>query len=249
MAAMRDEEDIALSCKGYSEGKNEIFLRERLGVNITLNEQEKNMPLKDIVYKYRQRILENAQEERYFLQNYMEDREITENRKLLLFDFFAGGTVQFFLERLLGRPVLTLYYYRCRDERSIEEERTEAVICCSGEGSLYDCTLFTQKNYALMERILSAPHGSVIRFRDNGTVEYSEHEEFGVKEFAIIESAVMDYFTVHDYKRTASLKFADRIAECLEYRCITLNDNLKKYFVTYNEYQGKTYDVFKDKLY
>lgn len=238
VASIENESDIRLVAKRKYLGDKATFLQERFGIKICPKQEENLLSQEELALHYKRDILENAKEERKCLEAYLAKEGIDRNKDILLFDFRSGGTVQYYLEKVIGKQVSCLYYFRTRDEDCIERERVEGVITYSGEGCPYSWNLYTQWQ-DFFEAIVTAPHGMVKKFNKDGAPIFQESKSVKKQYFSQVERGCIDYMRSFGGSiEELSLKLSDCMAEILEYDCIRIDETVRKSFVGDDPYQG-----------
>lgn len=252
VASIENEQDIKVIAGQLYKGNNKNFLEERFGLKVSPNEEELLLGNEALALRYKKNILKNAAMERDCLEAYLQKEGIDKNKKILLFEFIGRGTIQYCLEKIIGKPLDCLYYFRVRDEGCIERERTEGVISYSGEGCIYSTKLFTQRNSTLFEAIVTAPHGMVERIGKDQAPVYSKKREADKSYFEDVERACVDYYREmygekgHMSLKEINLELADQMAGLLEYDCIHIDENVRNCFKVYDPYQSMYTNLFAD---
>ncbi len=251
VASIENEQDIKVIAGQMYQGSKENFLEKRFGIRVSLKEEELLLDNEALALRYKKNILENAGRERDCLEAYLQKEGIDKSQNILLFDFMGRGTIQYCLEKIIGKPLNCLYYFRVRDEGCIERERIKGVISYSGEGHLYRTKLFTQRNSALFEAIVTAPHGMVERIGNDGTPLFLEDGKVDKSYFMEVERACLDYYK-EMYAgrqmplREINLELADQMAGLVEYDCIHIDEKVRNCFKVDDPYQSMYTDLFAE---
>ncbi len=249
VASIENEQDVEVIAGQLYKGNKRTFLEERFGIKVSLKEEELLLDNVELALRYKEKILEKARMERACLETYLLKEGIDKSKNILLFDFVGRGTIQYCLEKIMGRSLDCLYYFRVRDEGSIERERTNGVISYSGEGSLYMTKLFTQRNQVLFEAIVTAPHGMVERIGKDGN-PFFRREKIDKSYFAEVEKACMDYYKEMCLGKILpeeiNLELVDRMVELIEYDCIFIDEKVKRYFTVDDPYQNMHTNPFME---
>jgi hypothetical protein len=250
VASIKNILDIKIIANQVYSGEKRNFLKERFGVDISLEESELLLSREELALRYKDCILENAKEEREYFDIYLRQKGIENSKSILTFDFIGRGTNQYCLEKIIGRPLECLYYFKIEDEGCIEKNRTKGVISYSGMGSFYMKKLFTQRNQVLFEAIVSAPHGMVERFKEDGIPVFQKSDKIDKSYFSEVQRACTDYYfemySDQDSPKELNLMLVDRMAEIMEYSCITIDEEVKKNFTVDDPYQNMCTNPFFD---
>lgn len=240
VASIKNEQDIKEIVRDEYVGNKRSFLEDRFGVKVLLKEEELLLSNEDLALRYKDKILENAREERECLEKYLQKEQIDKNKNILLFDFIGRGTVQYFLEKIMGKPLSCLYYWKILEEQIVKLKPTGKAITYSGESGLYRAKLFTQRNL-WFEAIVTASHGMVDRLGKDGEPVFREEKGIDKTYFDEVERACVDYYNEmwgKSLPEELNLQLVDQMAELIRYNCIYVDEKVKKCLVAANPFLG-----------
>lgn len=116
--AIKSKEDILLLAERGFQGTFGELLLQRYGVRPKAGDPKKNCSLngqgteaiQEYVLSYLEEILRHAKKERVEYLDYLDSLQLLGGKKQAIFDFVAGGTVQYFMQKLLGREQKGFYF-------------------------------------------------------------------------------------------------------------------------------------------
>lgn len=193
-AGVRDERDIRYVDEMKFSGALEGNLRERFGIDASAVDGEDILAEETGLMRYKKAILTNAERENEHYQKYISKLEIHEG-DIAFFDFVAKGTVQMYIQRLIGSRIKGFYFLQLEQEHMkgrqldiqsfYEDEETDA------------CAVY--ENYYILEPLLTAAHPSVQGFNQEGdsvyTSETREKRDILCAERA--QEGIFDYFKIY----------------------------------------------------
>ena len=117
VAAIETRKDIELLLDGAFQGSIAQLLKRRFGIEsgfyAKYEERVSDIAfekLESILAEHEEEILRNAALEREEYLTYLKGIGILGKKKQAIFDFIAKGTVQFYLQKMLGHPLQGLYF-------------------------------------------------------------------------------------------------------------------------------------------
>lgn len=239
LAQIREYEDLELLFRTNYEGTMSALLRERFGLNpskLTKNSRVKLPEEKGKVMRalldYVPELLQEAEAERRTYLKYIEQLLGSEVDwdKITLVDVGYAGTIQYYLMKLLNRPLHGCYMVSGYTMRPEKLDGTYRSMYTFWESELFDdAQLF-------LEAITAAPHGQVIRFAERAeTVEaILKDDTENSEKAAVMQNAVYRYVE----KMGALLneihpRFDKKLAECMFFECLrngVIDSELYDYF-------------------
>ena len=161
VAAIQSTEDILLLARRSFQGTYGELLLSRFGVKSGAEDSRKELSVKgaplqsiqEYILSYQDEILRHAEKERRWYLDYLDTMNLRNGKKQAIFDFVAGGTVQYYMQRLLDKKLKGFYFATMNhpDERyHLEEEIDSAYgnICSYGAGNC------VAKHYLFLETIM-----------------------------------------------------------------------------------------------
>lgn len=180
---------------------------------------------------------------------YLKNFSLDNYEKICLYDFGARGTVQYYLQQMMQRKLLGLYYMKL----PLDCGTVEVTSYCQREMNFYEMRSFAQVFYPLMEAFFEAPHGSLKGFDHEGIPVLEEyHGDVSVKK--VIFTAVMDYY--REYRSIwgegkaplVSVQLLDACMDLLREPQIVFSEEVKKAFVLQDSFQKETLNFVNDIL-
>ncbi len=236
VAALHDADDMDLLFEQDFDGEYKVFLKERFGIDecdekigkkeIHLPE-EKAKAKKELSY-LNDMILENSEKEKKaylsYIHNLLSDEEI---KKATVIDLGYSGTIQYYLSKLLGTRIGGKYMCTGRNIRP-------DLLGCEVQ-SIYK---FDYKNYeisklqhesALLEAILEAPFGQLMRFEMNGDKAepcYKESKKVG-DSVVKMQSGIYDFIRdVGHFESTFDIDLMANFKEALELFTVSIHRDI-----------------------
>jgi predicted HAD superfamily hydrolase len=210
VAAIRSEEDILeilrrdydgslrnllISRLGYPESKAEKISDRQLHFREGASDDDFSKTIEKIREIFPE-ILAYAEEERREYVSYL-DRSIPELKtdpgRVLLVDIGYSGTIQYWMSRLLNRPVQAAYLAVFQENQKLKEGDSK-VYSMYGPEESSDPSEFIHEiegTQLFLESVLQAPFGQLIRFRDGEPVYREEAEpSSGIRS---LQDGILDY--------------------------------------------------------
>lgn len=193
-ASLTSKEDILYAMGLPFSGPMEDMLIQRF-----LVEEEEVLPREDgitdvqYVLLHKDRILRSGMRQKEYYQRYL-SREIPLQKDLFFVDFWASGTCQLYLEKLLGRKLVGLYLRHMRTGDPLKEGLNIVSMYPvePDEKDLYHL----DEVYILLEGIVTSPKSTVKCFDGDGSPVFYEEkrtqEELGL--IRRIQQGILDYF-------------------------------------------------------
>lgn len=187
-AGMENEEDIKLVEDMHFSGSLEEQLSERFGIEEPLQNDNKQ---KKYLTDYQQDIFKRSALMKKNYKVYLEALNLKQ-KETAFFDFVSKGTCQFFLDRMLSKPIRGFYCMRLEADSSFAEnleiqtfyEQEEV------EGSeMY-------QNYYLFETILTSSEPSVVEFDKSGApiFEAELRDDREIANMEQVQSGIFEYW-------------------------------------------------------
>lgn len=246
VAALKTVDDIRFLMKRKFHGSNEAFLWKRFGVCLDqLDEKNKYENKEDseaFILQHTDAILKNAEKERTPYLAYLHKMHIGEGQKIALFDFVSGGTVQYYLEKLLGKKMYGLYAATSNlpNDRFALHDGIEAAY---GNFTSYGTTYALERCYLVLEAVIAEPQETFMRFDQKGQEEYCDKTSASQAEIGEIQSGILayanDWFQLRKLAQlpVSCLKKADEILGMAFQQC-DVAEHIKNIFENDDEYDG-----------
>ena len=177
-------------------------------------------------------------------QQYLKKLSLDNYKEICIYDFCARGTVQCYLEQLMQRKMVGLYYMKL----PLDSGTINVNSYCGNEMNFYQMRTFVQVFYPLMEALFEAPHGSLKGFDCEGNPILEGY--YGDKNTKkVIFSAVMDYF--REYRQQwckeermpeISTQVIDACMDLLRTPQITVTERVRREFVLHDSFNKETLD-------
>lgn len=178
VAAIQSTEDILLLARRSFQGTYGELLLSRFGVKPRVEDSRgelsvKGAPLQSIqeyILSYQDEILRHAEAERRGYLDYLDTMKLRNGKTQAMFDFVAGGTMQYYMRRILDKELKGFYFATMNhpDERyHLEGEIVSAYgnICSYGAGNC------VAKHYLFLETIM-VDGCPTLKCIENGTFHY-----------------------------------------------------------------------------
>ena len=163
-AGVKSVEDIAYVDEMKFSGTVQEQMQERFGIQIP--EQVK---AKESILDYAKEILSTAEIKRKNYLKYIKTLDRKEGN-IAFFDFVAKGTCQMFVEKVLNKQLMGLYFLRLEEDNPKTQGLNIKAFYQAEEKS--DSVIFD--NYYILETMLTAPMPSVLEFDENGKPCYAK---------------------------------------------------------------------------
>lgn len=238
--------------RGYH-GTYGNFLKTRFGVDMKAEDTRKDRfvntaqkeSMEALLLDYEAAILKNAREERERYLQYLKNSGLFKEKRQALFDFVAGGTVQYNLTRLLGRKVPGFYFATMNLPNHFYEEETSDIEAAYGNIRSYNSRYQIGRYYLLMETVLSEGVGTFRCIGSDGMELFEpEDEKNGRAQIEKMQQAVLDYAADEkDYffcmaGSEPELEFADMLFGMLFGERVRVSERIKEVFVNDDRYDG-----------
>lgn len=201
VASLLCVEDIMMLAKRNFQGSLGELLSHRFGVGAS-NEDEMaalsaaNAPEElrlEFVRKYEKEILENAKKERKDFLAYLRT-VLPTGQKLALVDFVATGTVQFYLQKLLGCEMKGLYFATMNHPKA-EYGLRDSVVSCYGNIHSYGVDNEVGKHYLFLETLMGDGYPTLERvygeeFLYIGDVKVEQERFEGIER---VQQGILDF--------------------------------------------------------
>lgn len=177
VATLRNFSDIQrLAIRRYY-GTYREYVKSRFGIEMSNTDRRREILIKnledkqtlEILQDYEDKILKNAEVERKNYLKYLSEKGILTDKKQALFDFVAGGTVQYHLNKLLHHTVLGLYFATMNLPNDMYVKDTNEIRTAYGNVSSYGIQNNLNKYYLFLEAVLVDDKGSFSYIDVDGT--------------------------------------------------------------------------------
>lgn len=253
VAGIQDFADIKRIASRRYQGTYGDFLQQRFGIGMRDTDIRRTMTVKkswdeltqQILKDYESQILNNAKTEREPYLRYFERKGLLTNKVQAIFDFVAGGTIQYNLTRLLHHDILGLYFATMNLPNEMYAADTDDIRTAYGNIQSYGVQNHIGKYYLFLEAVLVDGMESFSHMDAKGNEIFERKSPAGnYKEIEKLQAAVLDF--VSDYQQYFScikagkpeLEFVDKLFGMLfSDRCI-VEEDIKKDFVSDDIYDG-----------
>ncbi len=185
-AGTESAEDIMYVAGMQYAGPLSKQLAERFGV---FAEPPEGASLSD----YKTEILERAKLSRRNYLAYINGLEVSRGG-ILFFDFVAKGTTQFFLARLVEKPIKGFYFLQLEKENMAGKGLAIESFYDAGdkEAAVYD-------DYYILEPVLSSSMPSVVDFDEGGRPCYAREtrSKDDIRSFQAAQDGILEYFRIY----------------------------------------------------
>lgn len=193
VAAIKDREDINRLAKRRFSGSTKSFFKERFGIlveddGIWENTEKQASVLLD---KFENLILQNAATERESYLNYLKEKGINNKLKQGFFDYVAGGTVQYHLEKLIKQKVQGYYFATMNLPNDFYEEG--CISAPFGNITSYGLHTNLSKHYLVMESILTDQDNTFVKIEKNNKLVFVEGENKKYLQMKKIHEGILQY--------------------------------------------------------
>lgn len=275
VAALVDRKDLEFILSRPFKGTYGELLFYRFGILLKDDEKQKNRQvdygnieeLSKYIRQYETEIYDNAKNERSAYLKYLNSLGLINGKKQGIFDFVAGGTVQYFLEKILDKSMVGMYAATMNLPNSMY--KTEEIQSAYGNIRSYgtDCNL--GKYYMYLEPVLTDGMATFNHVDRDGQFVFEKEDaadkegirqiQNGILQFAADYYKLIDYYTYPDEARQdgtlkpqdnqmhgkkdlpggCELIMPDKILGMLFTNCI-VNEKIKKVFDNDDLYDGIT---------
>lgn len=193
VAAIKDRSDINRLAKRRFSGSIKNFFQERFGILVEGDGIWENTKIQTnkLLDKYESLILENAETERASYLNYLRAKGIKDKSKKGFFDFVAGGTVQYHLEKLIEQKVQGYYFATMNLPNDFYEEG--CISAPFGNITPYGLDTNLSKHYLVMESILTDQDNTFVKIDTNNKLVFAEGENKKYLQMKKIHQGILRY--------------------------------------------------------
>ena len=185
-AGVKSVEDIAYVDEMKFSGTVQEQMQERFGIQIP-----EQVTDKESILDYAKEILSTAEIKR---KNYLKYIKTLDKKdgNIAFFDFVAKGTCQMFVEKVLNKQLMGLYFLRLEEDNPKTQGLNIKAFYQAEEKS--DSVIFD--NYYILETMLTAPMPSVLEFDENGKPCYAKEtrDDESIKCFSQAQEGISDFF-------------------------------------------------------
>ena len=185
-AGVKNLADISYIDEMKFSGTVQEQMQERFGIQIP-----KQVKDKESILDYAKEILSTAEIKR---KNYLKYIKTLDRKdgNIAFFDFVAKGTCQMFVEKVLNKQLMGLYFLRLEEDNP-KTQGLNIKAFYQAEEKL-DSVIFD--NYYILETMLTAPMPSVLEFDENGKPCYSKEtrDDESIKCFSQAQEGISDFF-------------------------------------------------------
>ena len=220
-AGVMSEADIRYVDSMKYSGEVEESLWTRFGIDASKLCIEDIETGKEGLEKYTNIILANATDKRRNNLKYIERLSIQEGN-IALFDFVAKGTSQMYLQKIVSREIMGLYFLQLEPE--FMREKGLYIKPFYTEDERMDSAIFD--NYYILETILTSPEPSVEEFDSEGNAIYAmeTRNNRDIACFMRVQKGIKDY--VEKYIQLCP-KSERKINKKLDEKFLTLIHNVE----------------------
>lgn len=185
-AGVKNLADISYIDEMKFSGTVQEQMQERFGIQIP-----KQVKDKESILDYAKEILSTAEIKR---KNYLKYIKTLDRKdgNIAFFDFVAKGTCQMFVEKVLNKQLMGLYFLRLEEDNP-KTQGLNIKAFYQAEEKL-DSVIFD--NYYILETMLTAPMPSVLEFDENGKPCYAKEtrDDESIKCFSQAQEGISDFF-------------------------------------------------------
>ena len=247
MAGIRDEDDILVSLKQPFSATISAILHNRFGIAAQVEDDE-TLPhtdwrLRREILKYKDMIIDKAKSERDENTAYLARIGMSDKAPVLLCDYGTSATTQFWLEKVLNRPLFGLYLTAVTGEHNLFGigARIEAFFpqqpFSKEAGAVY-------RFQPLLDAILTAPGGSIKRVFSDGRVEAACPPERRFDLIHEIHEGIIayagEYLTLAGRAAVPSKELAEAIFALIGEGGCAVSDEIKNLCLYENAFLGQT---------
>ena len=250
---IESENDIELILKKSFKGTKGQLLNSRFGITSGLDDIKSEEyitslsdynEIKEYVLLYKDEIIKNAKEELKAYKKYLDDINITDLDNICIFDFVSSGTIQYYLSKVIGKPINGLYFASNGIPNRFYKDFKQ-IDSLFGNFNEFSVNNNIQKYFLFLESILTDRNNTMIKYREDGTFIY-EDNDLNERDFSKIDEChngiknfIKDALSIDDniinYNIDKSL--VDKILGLLMSNKSIVDDKIKKVF-----YNGSIYD-------
>lgn len=183
-ASIKDRKDIYRIAEFPYMGSVKNFLQDRFGLSVQRENRFENdeitidcnkNELRNILKKYENEILTEADRERHNYLKYIESLDL--DFDFAVIDSQLYGTTQYYLGKLLERKLKGYYFCVCLDKTNKYLEKNWMKGCFPGKRGLDGKSSNVYKNAAFIEAFFTAPYGMLECIEDDGSKRYAENKK------------------------------------------------------------------------
>ena len=251
VAAIETRDDLKLLLDGTFQGNIVQLLKQRFGIecgfqtkceervsDITLEK------LESVLSEHEEEILYNAAQEREEYLRYLKQIGICGKKKQAIFDFIAKGTVQFYLQKLLGHSLQGLYFATMNHPHK-PYELEKKIKSYFGNINSYGTTSNVARHYLFLESIMVDGNPTFEKV-EKGKFVYAviqenkrRHEilkdiQWGILQFQTDMSKLCCIGKLDSQEQ----QFTDQIFGCLFDGSSALSEKMGKAFLNDDNYNG-----------
>lgn len=262
VAGITDLRDIQRVAQRAYQGNYGDFLKNRFGIAMRKDDlraendvNKRKDLLNQILTDYEAEILQEAREERKSYFKYLDKKKIINRKKQVIFDFVAGGTVQYNFGKLLQKDLKGMYFATMNLPNDMYKQDTGMIDTAYGNIQSYGTNNNLAKYYLLLETILVDGKAAFSHIDDKGheIYETSDREVSKYPEIKKVQQAVMYYcdlwkksFYLLNNEKPA-LQFVDQLLGMLFTRRCIVDDDVKNIFYNDDIYDGvSVYSLWPD---
>ncbi len=198
-AAIQTEKDILFLAERDFQGTLGELLWHRYGIKPEEGDRKKDYEAKgqsveDVrayVLSYQDEILNHARQERDSYLAYLSSMGLWSSKKQAIFDFVAGGTVQYFLQRLLGRKWMG-FYFATMNHPNEKYQLGEDIISAYGNICSYGSQNQVAKHYLFLETIM-VDGCPTLKYMENGSCVYELEEHSNFPAVQNVQEGILHY--------------------------------------------------------
>jgi len=252
VANISNEEDIlTILKKAYKCTKGQL-LKIRFGIDPKNQDKEVNDSIvsgKDdnevisYIMSYKNKILENAKDERECYIEYINNIGIMDKKKVALFDFCSSGTIQHYLAKLINKEIRGFYFATMNIPNGFYEDASK-MTTLFGDAKQYYSKFNLCKSYMFLESILTDPNNTLVRCLSDSRFQYNEGET-NLKDYNNIDrchkgikSFIEDMLSLDEriVFRDINPSFTDDLFGLLPSKRFIVSDKIKNSFYTESGY-------------
>ena len=185
-AGVRSLEDISYIDEMKFSGTVPEQMQERFGIQIP-----EPVKSQESILDYAEEILSTAEIKRKNYLKYIKTLDRKEGN-IAFFDFVAKGTCQMFVEKILNKQLMGLYFLRLEEDNPKTQGLNIKAFYQAEEKSY--SVIFD--NYYILETMLTAPMPSVLEFDENGKPCYAKEtrDNESIHCFGQAQDGISDFF-------------------------------------------------------
>jgi FMN phosphatase YigB (HAD superfamily) len=248
VAAIKNTSDILRLAERPFRGTIGDFFVQRYGIEIEENDAPLEWQFCDdlvvLLEKYSSVILQNAVLERRSYMDYLKQMNIISSCKKGFFDFVAGGTVQYYLEKLLGERLQGYYFATMNLPNPMY--RMDDIDAAYGNITSYGSNHPFARYYLMLESILTDPDSTFVKIDEYGNFVFTENINTIYDQIKPVHDGVLYYFNERfalEYRdminKNPSLRGAEKLFGVLFDETCKIPDKLKAVFKNDDIYDGQ----------